>query len=55
MAGTLFWVQIITHQIVCVPCAGDTNMIGWMAVNKDLKRKMYEKDYLRCSVCGAYR
>jgi hypothetical protein len=54
MKGILFWVQIITHQIVCVTCAGRTQMIGWMAVNKDLKAKMYEKDQLRCSVCGAY-
>jgi hypothetical protein len=55
MSRTLFWVQIITHQIVCTKCAGDTNMIGWMAVSQDLKVKMYKKEFLTCSVCGSLR
>jgi hypothetical protein len=55
MSRTLFWVQIISKQIVCVSCAKDANMIGWMAVSKELKQKMYTKDYLICSVCGSLR
>jgi hypothetical protein len=55
MSRTLFWVQIISKQIVCVSCAAATNMIGWMAVSQDLKVKMYKKEFLTCSVCGTLR
>jgi len=55
MTRTLFWVQIVTSQIVCATCAADTNMTGWMPVSKELKAKMYKKDFLQCSVCGSLR
>jgi hypothetical protein len=52
---TLFWVQVFTHQLICVRCAGNTHMFGWMAVNKEMRHSMYLEQTIRCSVCGVFQ
>jgi hypothetical protein len=55
MSKTIFWVQVFTHQLVCVRCAGNTHMFGWMAINKEMRHHMYKEQSIRCSVCGVYQ